>query len=149
MIDFAADLAFAGEALSECPKSETAATDLGGTKNSLVAAGTPQGLAVGFVVGSDGNGQNSAVIRVEQKYKAIRPIEAHRIEVVARIELLVPSSAGEVAGEQLVDHRLQFAFHVLGEPLCTLSERAAGLAKLANWSGFLIRQAPPPWKLRT
>lgn len=118
-------------------------------KKRSAAAGTPQGLSVGFIVRTDGNRLRGAEIRVEQKYKAIRPIEAHGIELVARIELLIPSSGGKVAGEQFVDHRGQFALHGLRESLPAFPEEAAGLVKLANRSRLPIRQAPPPGRLRT
>ena len=58
-------------------------------------------------------------------------------------------SAGEVAGEQFVDHCLQFALHRLREPLHALPEGSAGLVELPNRRGLPTRQVPPPGKLRT
>ena len=39
--------------------------------------GASQSLPVGVVVGTDGDGQSSAMLRVEQEYEAIGPAEAH------------------------------------------------------------------------
>lgn len=89
------------------------------------------------------------MVRVEQEYEAISLIKANRIEVVTHIELLVSSTAGEVAGEQFVDHFRQFAFHGLREPLRALFEGAAGFTKLTNRRGLPTRQAPPPEQIQT
>ena len=70
-------------------------------------------------------------------------------DVVARIELLVPSSWREVAGKHLVDHCRQLVLHRPREPLYALPEGSARLVELPNRRGLPTRQAPPPGKLRT
>lgn len=113
------------------------------------AAARSQSPPVGFVVGTDGDGQSGVVLRVEQEYEAIGSAEAHGVEIVAHIKLFVSSSGGEFASEQLVDHRRQLMLHRLRESTHALPEGLARLVELPNRRGLPIRQAPPPRKLRT
>ena len=107
-------------------------------------ADVPECLAVGFVVGTDGDGKRRTVVWVELEHEAIPLVEAHGVEVVGRVELLVPSPRGEIAGVQLVEHGRKFPLHRLRESLSAFPEAPAGVVELANRCGAPIRQEPLP-----